>query len=80
MNSKFYEISHYWKGKDASGLYLRLAGPILIFSASFKQCNFLTVKSSVWALGIDLLYQEFWFETGLITVFICRLVPLTFDV
>jgi len=35
------------------------------------------MKSSVWALGIDLLYQELWFETGLITVFICRLVPIT---
>jgi hypothetical protein len=34
----------------------------------------------VWALGIDLLYQEFWFETGLITVFILRLIPLNFDV
>jgi hypothetical protein len=38
------------------------------------------MKSSVWAFGIDLLYQEFWFEAGLITAFICRLVPLTFDV
>lgn len=85
MNSKFYEISCYCKGKDASGPYMRLVEPILIFSASFtqsilKQCNFLIMKSSVWALGIDLPYQEFWFETGLITLFTCRLVPLTFDV